>query len=317
METEWRDLDIDSLELVELVTALEDRFDVKIADGELKSISRRRRRGSPDPVARERAGAGVSVAVTGARRRDLARRRRRRVLRRARRRALGNRRRPPGRAASTPSATSIRASAGASTASRSSGSPPRSRRRLRRRLGECDPDRVAVAARHRRRRAITLQEQCESFLARGERGVSPNFVPMMMPNAAAGAGRDPPRPARPRLLVASACATGAHAIGEGMRMIERGAADVVLAGRHRGGDDQPLHRGLPPDGGALDRGRLAAVRRSPRRLRDGRGRGRARARARGARQPRAAPRSSRASSATAPPTTPSTWSRPTSTAAAR
>jgi acyl carrier protein len=39
METEWRDLDIDSLELVELVTALEDRFDVKIADGELKSIA--------------------------------------------------------------------------------------------------------------------------------------------------------------------------------------------------------------------------------------------------------------------------------------
>lgn len=39
MDTEWRDLDIDSLELVELVTALEDRFDVKIADGELKSIS--------------------------------------------------------------------------------------------------------------------------------------------------------------------------------------------------------------------------------------------------------------------------------------
>jgi len=38
METEWRDLDIDSLELVELVTALEDRFGVKIADGELRSI---------------------------------------------------------------------------------------------------------------------------------------------------------------------------------------------------------------------------------------------------------------------------------------
>jgi acyl carrier protein len=38
MDTEWRDLDIDSLELVELVTALEDRFGVKIADGELRSI---------------------------------------------------------------------------------------------------------------------------------------------------------------------------------------------------------------------------------------------------------------------------------------
>lgn len=39
MQTEWRDLDVDSLDLVELVTALEDRFAVKIADGELKSIT--------------------------------------------------------------------------------------------------------------------------------------------------------------------------------------------------------------------------------------------------------------------------------------
>jgi acyl carrier protein len=39
IETEWRDLDIDSLELVELVTALEDRFGVKIADGELRQIT--------------------------------------------------------------------------------------------------------------------------------------------------------------------------------------------------------------------------------------------------------------------------------------
>jgi acyl carrier protein len=38
MQTEWRDLDVDSLDLVELVTALEDRYGVKIADGELKAI---------------------------------------------------------------------------------------------------------------------------------------------------------------------------------------------------------------------------------------------------------------------------------------
>ena len=65
METEWRDLDIDSLELVELVTALEDRFDVKIADGELKSIA-----GVGDAVRLTLSLAneprlGVSVAVTG------------------------------------------------------------------------------------------------------------------------------------------------------------------------------------------------------------------------------------------------------------
>ena len=39
METDWRDLDVDSLDLVELVTALEDHFAVKIADGELKDIT--------------------------------------------------------------------------------------------------------------------------------------------------------------------------------------------------------------------------------------------------------------------------------------
>ena len=38
-ETTWADLDVDSLDLVEVVKALEDRYDVQIADGRLKSIA--------------------------------------------------------------------------------------------------------------------------------------------------------------------------------------------------------------------------------------------------------------------------------------
>jgi len=97
-------------------------------------------------------------------------------------------------------------------------------------LADCDGDRIAVILGTGVGGLITLQEQCESFLARGERGVSPNFVPMMMPNAAAGAVAIRHGVHGPGFSVASACATGAHAIGEGMRMIEHGTADIVIAG---------------------------------------------------------------------------------------
>ena len=38
-ESTWNDLDVDSLDLVEVVKALEDRYEVEIADGRLKSIA--------------------------------------------------------------------------------------------------------------------------------------------------------------------------------------------------------------------------------------------------------------------------------------
>jgi 3-oxoacyl-[acyl-carrier-protein] synthase II len=97
-------------------------------------------------------------------------------------------------------------------------------------VSDCEPGRVAVLLGTGVGGLTTLQEQCTSFLERGERGVSPNFVPMMMPNAAAGQVAIHLGIHGPGFSVASACATGSHAIGEGMRLIERGAADVVLAG---------------------------------------------------------------------------------------
>ena len=53
---------------------------------------------------------------------------------------------------------------------------------------------------------------------------------MMMPNAAAGTVAMKLGIHGPGFSIASACATGSHAIGEAKRMIERGEADVVLAG---------------------------------------------------------------------------------------
>src|SRR3954471_5995835 len=76
----------------------------------------------------------------------------------------------------------------------------------------------------------TLEDQCRAFFEGGERAVSPHFVPMMMPNAAAGVIAMRLGAHGPGFSVSSACATGGHAIGEALRMITRGEADVVVAG---------------------------------------------------------------------------------------
>jgi 3-oxoacyl-[acyl-carrier-protein] synthase II len=77
---------------------------------------------------------------------------------------------------------------------------------------------------------MTLEAECKAWLEGGDRAVSPLFVPMMMPNAAAGTIAMRIGAHGPGFSVASACATGAHAIGEAVRLIDRGEADVVVAG---------------------------------------------------------------------------------------
>ncbi len=97
---------------------------------------------------------------------------------------------------------------------------------------------------------------------------------MMMPNAAAGTIAMRLGAHGPGFSVASACATGSHAIGEALRMIQRGEADVVVAGGTEAALTGLVPGRLQAHGRALARGRLAPVRRPARRLRDGRGRGR-------------------------------------------
>jgi len=97
-------------------------------------------------------------------------------------------------------------------------------------LGDVDPERVGVIIGTGVGGLATLQREVAAWLDGGDRAVSPLFVPMMMPNAAAGHIAMRIGAHGPGFSVASACATGSHAIGEAKRMIERGEADVVLAG---------------------------------------------------------------------------------------
>ena len=96
--------------------------------------------------------------------------------------------------------------------------------------GDVDLERLAVLVGTGVGGLKTLEDECRKFVDGGERAVSPHFVPMMMPNAAAGAIAMELGAHGPGFSVSSACATGSHAIGEAKRMLERGEADVVVAG---------------------------------------------------------------------------------------
>lgn len=76
----------------------------------------------------------------------------------------------------------------------------------------------------------TIEEQHAALLKGGPRRVSPFMVPRLMPNGAAALIAMRLELHGPNLSVASACATGAHAVGEALEMIRSGRADVVLAG---------------------------------------------------------------------------------------
>lgn len=93
-----------------------------------------------------------------------------------------------------------------------------------------DPARCAVIASTGIGGLNTLQENCEVFFERGPSRVSPFFVPMMMPNATAGMISIKYGWTGPALCIATACAAGTNAIGEGARLIRDGSSDIVLAG---------------------------------------------------------------------------------------
>ena len=76
----------------------------------------------------------------------------------------------------------------------------------------------------------TLLEAYDTMHSRGPKRVSALMVPMMMPNAGAGEIAIKYGIHGLAMSLASACATGNNAIGEGAERIRRGAAEVMICG---------------------------------------------------------------------------------------
>ncbi|MCL6516448.1 beta-ketoacyl-ACP synthase II [Alicyclobacillus sp.] len=76
----------------------------------------------------------------------------------------------------------------------------------------------------------TLLENYRTLLERGPRRVSPFVVPMMIANMASGQVSILLGAKGPNSAAVTACATGTHAIGDAFKIIQRGDADVMIAG---------------------------------------------------------------------------------------
>jgi len=75
-----------------------------------------------------------------------------------------------------------------------------------------------------------LEDTCLKLNSRGPRRVSPFFIPMMIGNMAPGMISIQLGAKGPNASLATACAAGAHAVGDSYKIILRGEADAMITG---------------------------------------------------------------------------------------
>ena len=93
-----------------------------------------------------------------------------------------------------------------------------------------NPERVGVIVGSGIGGMLTFETQHSILIEKGPRRVSPFFIPMLIPDIAPGHISIMYGLKGPNYAVVSACATGVHAFGDAFRIIQRGEADVMIAG---------------------------------------------------------------------------------------
>jgi 3-oxoacyl-[acyl-carrier-protein] synthase II len=76
----------------------------------------------------------------------------------------------------------------------------------------------------------TIEREHGEYLKGGPRRISPFFIPAMIVNLAAGWVSIRTGAKGPNSATCTACTSGAHAIGDSFRLIQRGLADAMIAG---------------------------------------------------------------------------------------
>lgn len=95
---------------------------------------------------------------------------------------------------------------------------------------ELDCERVGVIASSGIGGMQVMQTQCIRSMNGGPRRISPQLIPQMITNILSGYVSIKYGFQGPNFCVTSACASGTHSIGEALRVIQYGDADVMVAG---------------------------------------------------------------------------------------
>jgi len=97
-------------------------------------------------------------------------------------------------------------------------------------LGKENPERCGVLVGVGMGGILIWEAEHEKFLKRGPKRVSPFLIPMMIPDMASGFISIEYGIRGPNFCTVSACASGAHALGESFELIKQDKAEVMITG---------------------------------------------------------------------------------------